>query len=231
MSPAEHDRIARAMWSNMGRVIAETMLFDRLLKQPERMEIVDRDQLTIQMQQPRPQFGVTLHVGNCEFAAWGCAACGGQPAGAYRPLKNPYVDRTLRKHREHLYSGGLFNKGVAYDKGPGGQRTARLMTDFVRRGGDLAFAIDQVDRRGIAIPFVDSEAMFTPVPSMIARHVGARIWVARSLRMGTKWRFLIERKELEVKQTKNRQEAVRSCTAAIFGQFGNWIRQASGQWP
>jgi KDO2-lipid IV(A) lauroyltransferase len=230
MADAEHDRIALAMWDNMGRVVAETMLLDRILKQPERMEIVNRDHVTSLMAQPRRQIGVTLHMGNWEFAAWGCAACGGKPAGVYRQLENRHVDRMLRRHRENLYSGGLFTKGTVHDKSPGGQRTARLMTDFVRQGGNLAFVIDQVDRRGIAIPIFGGEAKFTPVPAMIARHVGARIWVARARRIGKATRFLVELKELEVRRTKNRQADVHAATAAIFRQFELWIREAPEQW-
>jgi len=230
MEEAERERIALAMWDNMGRVVAETMLLDRILAQPERMEIVNREQLTSRMSAPGRQMGVTLHMGNWELAAYGCAACGGKPAGVYRQLENPYVDRTLRKHREHLYTGGLFTKGNVHDKGPGGQRTARLMTDFVRQGGNLAFVIDQVDRRGIAIPLFGGEAKFTPVPAMIARHVGARIWMARSLRIGKGSRFVIELKELEVRRTDDRREDIRAATAAIFRQFESWIREAPEQW-
>jgi len=230
MTAAEREAIALAMWENMGRVVAETMLLDRILKQPDRMDIVNRDQITSRMGQPGPQIGVTLHMGNWELAAFGCAACGGKPAGVYRQLENPYVDRTLRRQREHLYSGGLFTKGTTHDKGPGGQRTARLMTDFVRQGGNLAFVIDQVDRRGIAIPFFGREAKFTPVPAMIARHVGARIWMARSLRVGKGTRFRVELKELDVRRTKNRADDIRVITSAIFRQFESWIREAPEQW-
>jgi KDO2-lipid IV(A) lauroyltransferase len=230
MADAERERVAGAMWDNLGRVVAETMLLDRILKQPERMEIVNREQLTNVMADPRPQIGVTLHMGNWELAAWGCAASGGKPAGVYRQLENPYVDRTLRRHRQHLYTGGPFTKGNVHDKGPGGQRTARLMTDFVRQGGQLAFVVDQVDRRGIAIPFLNGRAKFTPVPAMIARHVGARIWIARSMRIGNKTRFRIELKELEMPRTRDRDEDIRAATAAIFRQFEAWIREAPEQW-
>jgi len=65
---------------------------------------------------------------------------------------------------------------------------------------------------------------------MIARHVGARIWMARSLRIGKGTRFRIELKELEVKRTTNRQEDIRAATAAIFRQFESWIREAPEQW-
>jgi KDO2-lipid IV(A) lauroyltransferase len=230
MSAAERESIARAMWENMGRVVAETMLLDRILAEPDRMEVVNQAGVVRLMRRPDPQIGVTLHMGNWELAAYGCAACGGKPAGVYRQLENPYVDRTLRSHRAHLYTGGMFTKGSVHDKGPGGQSTARRMTDLVRQGGNLAFVIDQVDRRGIAVPFFGGEAKFTPVPSMIARHVGARIWMARSLRVGKGTKFRAELTELEVKRTKNQQEDVRAATAAIFRQFEAWIREAPEQW-
>jgi KDO2-lipid IV(A) lauroyltransferase len=230
LTAEEREAIALAMWKNLGRVVAETMLLDRILKEPERMEIVNREALTSLMSLPGPQIGVTLHMGNWELAAYGCAACGGRPAGVYRPLANPYVDRTLRKHREQLYSGGLFTKGDSHDTGPGGQRTARQITGYVRQGGNLAFVVDQVDRRGRPILFFGREAKFTPVPSMIARHVGARIWMARALRIGHGSRFRIELKELQVTRTKNRDEDIHAITSAIFRQFEAWIREAPEQW-
>lgn len=230
MSPGEREDIARAMWENMGRVVAETMLLDRILAEPGRMEVVDQEGVERLMRGTDRQIGVTLHMGNWELAAYGCAACGGKPAGVYRQLENPYVDGTLRSHRAHLYTGGMFTKGSVHDKGPGGQSTARRMTDLVRQGGNLAFVVDQVDRRGIAVPFFGGEAKFTPVPTMIARHVGARIWMARSLRIGKATKFRIELKELEVTRTKNRQADIHAATAAIFRQFESWIREAPEQW-
>jgi KDO2-lipid IV(A) lauroyltransferase len=230
MPLAEREALARAMWANLGRVVAETMLLDRILDDPGRIEIVNRAELEAAMQEPGPKIGVTLHMGNWELAAAGCSLCGGNPAGVYRPLTNPYVDRTLLKQREHLYSGGLFTKGTAHDAGPGGQRTARLITGYVRRGGNLAFVLDQVDRRGIAIPFFGREAKFTPVPSMIARHVGARVWMARCLRIGHGSRFRVELKELKIERTENRADDVKAMTAAIFAQFEAWIREAPEQW-
>jgi Kdo2-lipid IVA lauroyltransferase/acyltransferase len=230
MTQAERDAIALAMWENLGRVVAETMLLDRILDEPGRIEIVNRDELEAAMHKPGPKIGVTLHMGNWELAAAGCAMCGGNPAGVYRPLTNPYVDRTLLKQREHLYSGGLFTKGTAHDAGPDGQRTARLITGYVRQGGNLAFVLDQVDRRGIAVPFFGMEAKFTPVPSMIARHVGARVWMARCLRIGKRSRFQVELKELQMERTENRKGDIQAITAEIFAQFEAWIREAPEQW-
>src|SRR5262245_4477965 len=38
-TPAEREAIAIAMWENLGRVAAETMQLDKILKEPDRIEI------------------------------------------------------------------------------------------------------------------------------------------------------------------------------------------------
>src|SRR5688572_16377371 len=38
-SEAEREAIARAMWENLGRVMAETMQIDRLIAEPDRIEL------------------------------------------------------------------------------------------------------------------------------------------------------------------------------------------------
>ena len=230
-TPDERERIARAMWENMGRVTAEALLVDRIIKDPDRIEIVGREALASHLRRPGANIGVTLHMGNWELAGWPCAACGGSPAGVYRPLANPYLDRFLREQRKHLYPAGLFGKGKAHGTGRRDQNPARVMIDFVRQGGHLGFVCDQVDRRrGLPVPFFAQQAKFTPVPAMIARHVGARIWMMRCLRIGKRSCFRIDVKELDVRRTTDQADDVRATTAAIFRQFEFWIREAPEQW-
>src|SRR5262245_31106693 len=38
-SPAEREAIARAMWENLGRVMAETMQIDRIIAEPDRIRL------------------------------------------------------------------------------------------------------------------------------------------------------------------------------------------------
>lgn len=201
-----------------------------VLKDPGRIEIVGRDKLESRLQQGGPNIGVTLHMGNWELAAWACALCGGKLAGVYRPLENAYLDRMLRNQRQQLYSGGLFTKAKSHTSGLGGHRTAHLILDYARQGGNLGFVCDEIDRRGLTVPFFGKMAKFTPVPSMIARHVGARLWMARRLRIGSKTRFRIELQELKIRRTTDREDDIRASTSAIFRQFESWIRDAPEQW-
>lgn len=106
----ERQRIAVAMWGNLGRIMAETMQIDRLIADPDRIEITSpaffryKDKLG-------PIIGASLHMGNWELAIWPLTLAGTEPAAVYRTVNNPYVDRYLRHMRRNLYPGGLFGKG------------------------------------------------------------------------------------------------------------------------
>ena len=111
-----------------------------------------------------------------------------------------------------------------------GQQTARLIMDFVRRGGRLGLVCDLYDKQGIEVPFFRQPTKSVAIAGMIARRVGARIWMCRCLRIGRSSRFSIELKELKVPRTANAGEDVRAITAAMQQQFEAWIREAPEQW-
>lgn len=224
-TPEERDVIARAMWGNLGRVMAETMCIDLLIKQPERIEFVSKNVLDRYRGKLGPAVGVTLHMGNWELAIWPFTEAGNRPAAIFRLVKNPYVDAYLRNQRKDLFPGGLFGKGQVEEN----QRTARIMTDYVRQGGRLAIVSDLYDRQGVAVPFFGQPARSVIVPAMIARRVGARIWMGRCLRIGTTSTFRIELRELRVPRTANQSDDIRSTTAAMQAQFEAWVREAPEQ--
>jgi Kdo2-lipid IVA lauroyltransferase/acyltransferase len=224
-TPEERERIAVAMWGNLGRVMAETMQIDRLINEPARMEIVSpsfdryRDKLG-------PVIGASLHMGNWELAIWPLTLAGAEPAAVYRTVKNPYVDVYLRRQRRGLYPGGLFGKGALEDR----LKAARHMTDYVRNGGRLGMVCDLHDAKGMRVPFFGHPAPTSPGAAMIARRTGARVWLARCTRVGTSSRFKIELKELKIPRTANQAADVQAATAAMQDQFEAWVRETPEQW-
>ncbi len=221
----EREAIARAMWGNLGRVMVETMRIDRLAREPERFEFISRRMFDRYRGKLGPAIGVTLHQGNWELAIWPFTEAGGNPAAIFRMVKNPYVDAYLRRQRQELFPGGLFGKGEEAES----KRTARIMTDYVRQGGRLAIVSDLFDRQGIEVPFFGKPAKSVIVPAMIARRVGARIWMGRCLRIGTSSHFRIELKELRVERSDNISEDIRQTTIAMQAQFEAWVREAPEQ--
>ena len=217
------------MWENLGRVMAETMQIDRILKDKSRLELIHPQAFNRYSGKDGATVGVALHTGNWEFAIWPLTADGKVPAAIFRLVKNPYVDRYLRAQRRDLYPGGLLGKGKAFGNAEA-QRTARIILDFVRRGGRLGIVSDLFDRNGLPVPFFGQPAKSTMVPAMLARRTGARLWAARCIRDGRAARFKIEVLELKVPRTRNQGDDIRVATATIQAQFEAWVREYPEQW-
>lgn len=228
-SASELARIRRRHWENLGRVMVETMQIDRIVAEPGRLSIVPERTFLRYSAKHGPVVGISLHMGNWELAIWPLAMCGANPAAIYRSVTNPYVDRYLRHQRRDLYPGGLFGRGKVGDHGDD-RKTARIITDYVRRGGRLGMVCDLYDRTGIPIPFFGRPAKTQAIGAMIARRVGARIWLSRCKRIGTSSRFEIELKELRVPRSKNQGDDIQWIMTEMQKQFEEWIKDAPEQW-
>jgi KDO2-lipid IV(A) lauroyltransferase len=228
-SEEERLAIARAHWENLGRVMAETMRIDRFLAEPERIDIISQNIFSRYKDKLGSAIGISLHMGNWELAILPFTWAGGNPAAVYRSVNNPYVDQYLRDQRKDLYPGGLFGRGNVGEHGDD-QKTARAIMDFVRRGGRLGLVCDLYDRKGIPVSFFGKDARTQAIAAMIARRVGARIWLSRCKRIGTESRFEIELKELRVPRTANQAEDIRWIMTHMQKQFEAWIREAPEQW-
>ena len=225
----ERLKIALAHWENLGRVMVETMRLERFLDEPERVDIVSQNIFTRYKDKLGAAVGVSLHMGNWELAILPFTWAGANPAAVYRSVTNPYVDAYLRRQRKDLYPDGLFGRGRVGEHGDD-QKTARAIMDFVRRGGRLGLVCDLYDRSGFPVPFFGKEARTQAIAAMIARRVGARIWLSRCKRIGTDSRFEIELKELRVPRTANQAEDIRWTMTHMQQQFESWIREAPEQW-
>ena len=223
-TPEERERIALAAWDNLGRVMVETMNIDKILKDPGRLHVTNGHWVARYKNKMGPALIVTMHMGNWEIGMWPVMLAGVKPAGVYRSVKNPYVDSYLRAQRQSLYPGGLFGRGRTAGQDET-QKTARLIMDYVRQGGRLGFISDLYDSNGIAVPFFGHPAKSMPIAAMIARRVGARIWIGRCVRIGNRAVFDVSVNELRIPRTQNQAEDIRSITSAIQRYFESWIRE------
>jgi len=229
-SESERLAICIAHWENLGRVIAETVQIDRVLREPSRIEIGGQNLLARYRNKLGPAIGVSLHMGNWELAIWPLVVAGANPAALYRAIDNPYVDQYLRSKRRALYPAGLIGRRSA-EIGPlEDLRTAHRLMDHVRGGGRVGIVCDQYYKRGIPVPFFGRMTLAQPIAAIVARRTGARVWMARCLRVGADSRFRIEIKELRVPRSANQSDDVRWVLAAMHRQFEGWIREAPDQW-
>lgn len=229
-SQAWRDAVARAHWQNLGRVMVETMWIDRLVADPSRIALLNQPMFDRYKNKLGPVIGVSLHQGNYELAVWPLTVAGSQPAAVYRSVNNPYIDAYLRHQRRALFPGGLFGRGKVEGDHGDDQKTGRMLMDHVRRGRKLGLICDLYDRNGLPVPFFGRDARTVSIAPLIARRVGARIWMARCLRVGRDSRFTIELKELHVPRTANQGDDIKAATAEMTRQFEAWVRDAPEQW-
>lgn len=230
MSDEERLRICLAHWENLGRVMAETIQIDKLIADPQRIAITPERVFRRYKDKLGPAIGVSLHMGNWELAIWPFVVANANPAAVYRSVNNPYVDRYIRHLRRDLYPGGLFGRGRVEGDHGDNQRTARILTDFVRTGGRLGLVCDLYDRTGVAVPFFGKPARTQAIGAMIARRVGSRMWMSRCRRVGRESRFVVEIKELRVPRTANQAEDIRTIMTVMQRQFEEWVRESPEQW-
>ncbi|AGK57718.1 lipid A biosynthesis lauroyl acyltransferase [Hyphomicrobium denitrificans 1NES1] len=229
-SEAERNAIALEHWENLGRVMAETMRIDQVVADPSRLTIRNPKVFQRYARKLGPIIGASLHMGNWELAIWPLTIAETNPACVYRSVNNPYIDRYLRYQRRDLYPGGMFGRGKVEGEHGESQKTARIIMDFVRRGGQLGVVCDLYDRTGLPVPFFGKDARTVAIPAMIARRAGARIWMSRCIRIGKDSRFEIELKELRIPRTANHGEDVKWATAEMTRQFEEWVREMPEQW-
>jgi KDO2-lipid IV(A) lauroyltransferase len=223
-------RIIDAHWGNLGRIMVETMQLDRLTSDPDRIEIANEQVFSRYRDKLGPAIGISLHMGNYELAIWPLTAAKANPAAVYRSVNNPYVDHYLRAQRATLYPGGLFGRGKVEGDHGDDQRTARAITDFVRKGGRLGMVCDLYDRTGIPVPFFGKPARTQAIGAMIARRLGARIWLSRCIRVANQSRFRIEVLELKVPRTENLSADITTIMTDMQKQFEIWIKEHPEQW-
>ncbi len=226
----ERELIALDAWSNLGRVMVETMQLDRILKQPDRIEVLNGEILERYRDKMGPLICCSLHSGNWELATWPLVVADIESAAVYRLVSNPYVDAYLRKQRALLYPAGMFSRGAGRINRMGGHNTARQIGSLLRNGGRVGMLADLYDRSGIEVPFFGHPASSSKFAAMLARRLGCRIWVGRCIRIGTQSRFKVEMKELQVPFSNDKEADIRAITAAMQKQFEEWITEVPEQW-
>jgi KDO2-lipid IV(A) lauroyltransferase len=217
-TPAERERIARAMWDNLGRTFAEFFHIPRIVSEGRiALESFERFEA---ITSGGPFVVCSLHMGNWEIVSQGGLRFGVPVAGVYQRLTNPLVDEWLRKVREPLYPGGL------YDKSPA---AARALLRLARQGGYPAFIADLRERRGVVTPFFGHPARSNAFPALIARVAGRPLYAVRAMRLPNV-RFSMRIERIDVPQTDDRDADVLAATAALQAQFEEFVREAPEQW-
>jgi KDO2-lipid IV(A) lauroyltransferase len=215
----EREAIARAMWDNLGRTMAEGLMLERVVTDPGRVRISEADLAQVRAVGGRAIFA-SLHYGNWEVVMWPVTALGYAPAGVYQRVQNPLIDARVAHLRRFVLTAGI------YDKGHG---TPRRLVKLARADHPIGVLADHREMRGIRVPFFGHPAPTTPLPAFLARNLDLPLIAGRSIREGGV-RFRVESEEVPVPRTADRHADVEAATAALQAVFERWIREDPTQW-
>ncbi len=220
LTASEQASILSDMWENLGRTFAEGLLLPEVALQPGRVVMSDKLSDDIRTIGAGGAVFCSLHQGNWELLAIGCAVVGKPVAGVYRALKNPLAEAYFRSRREKAYPAGLVAAGAT---------SVLRLRSLARSGAAVAMMADLPDGTGIRAPFFGGPSLVSKLPVTLARHLGLPLVVARCRRMNGA-HFFIEGERLDLAHSENAEADVAEGTRALHATFERWIRSEPGQW-
>jgi KDO2-lipid IV(A) lauroyltransferase len=180
---AARRRMALAQWANVGRVLIEFFLMDRIMADPTRVEVVGRERLEAIVASGRPAVFISGHFANWEVMAGVGRLVGIEGVIAYRGSNNPLIDRRMRESRRR-YGVNLF--------APKGAKGGREVMAALNRGISVGILCDQKYYEGPLVPFFGHGARTQHAPVRFAMRFGAHLqpaWVERT--RGARFRVTI----------------------------------------
>jgi KDO2-lipid IV(A) lauroyltransferase len=216
----EREVIIRAMWDNLGRVVAEYAHLDKFdLHGPDpriRIENVP------EVEKIRGQ-GVLLlsgHFANWEMMPIAASRLGLDGAIVYRPPNNPYVDRYIARAR----SKKGYAEQISKHRG-----TKRIFT-LLRGGKAILLLADQKTNEGIPAPFFGRDAMTTPAPAALALKLKVPVLFASNKRLGGARFAVTVHPPLVFTPSGDDDADMRAMTAAINLRLEEMVRADPAQW-
>jgi KDO2-lipid IV(A) lauroyltransferase len=213
----ERREIARGMWDNLGRIVAEYPHLRRIWRN---VELVGAEHIEAIKQDKRGTIFFGGHIGNWEIGAMGGHATGVPLAFVYRRPNNPWVESLLRYARKASATGYL----------PKGSVGAQGMLSVLKKGGALGILMDQKLNNGVSVPFFGHPAMTAPAIARFALSRGCPLHPLRIERLGgAKFRMTIF-PALEIQKTGDEVADVQRILVDINNLFEVWIRERPSQW-
>jgi KDO2-lipid IV(A) lauroyltransferase len=220
LSLEAHGHIARGMWENFGRTVAESFVADRLAADETRVLCNDACQVRQALKREGGAVFVGLHFGNWELSVTPASRFGKRPIGLYKPFNNNRAGAYFRKLREGLYPSGLL---------PATPASLLKAARHLREGGSVCMLADHRERNGLAVPFFGHPAPTLLLPARLSVKFGVPVFAARVDRLdGANFNVHIEK--IVSTRSGDRDTDIAAMTAAIQAVFERWIRARPDQW-
>ena len=219
-SAGENRRIIRAMWDNLGRVIAEYPHLPRICARLEggRCEVVGVEHFHAMAADGKPGVLFSAHLANWEVAPYLARHADLPLPLVYRAPNNPWIDGLLKRMRD----APLFI--------PKGADGARELLRLIRQGGHAGMLVDQKMNDGIPIPFFGRDAMTASAIAQFALRFDCVLVPTHTERLaGARFRITVHA-PLEMKSTGDRAADEREVMTRINAMIEDWVRARPEQW-
>ena len=162
LSEIEKKKIAKAMWGNYGKILAEYVFIKKFRNSTLKKNIIIEGQEILEniKRNNRPVIFISGHFNNFELMAMHIDKSGVDLATIYRPLNNIYLNKIMEKLRKKYICAKQVKKGIAGTK---------LLLKYFKRGSSIALMIDQRVSQGLKSNFFKKEAYTTSIPAQFVK--------------------------------------------------------------
>jgi KDO2-lipid IV(A) lauroyltransferase len=223
-SPSEIEALARAVWGNLGAVLAEFGHMEKLvgsLQDPERLELVHLNRDPQFLAGQKPVIFVTAHCANWELAAFAAQQLTGRLDVVYTPQSNPYLDKLIQDKRRALGCGFI-----------GKVSAVRGMFKSLKSGRSVGLLVDTRVDEGPLEPFFGVPAHVTSTPAWLALKTGCDIVPVQVERVRDARFRITFHSALRAgrRGDESVEQSVSRVTRQINARVESWIRAQPGDW-
>jgi KDO2-lipid IV(A) lauroyltransferase len=165
-SSQELGQIARKTFTNVGMTLVEFLRMPRVNMDYYRkfIRVEGRENLDRALKEGNGVIALTFHFGNWEMAGLGAALFGYPIVAMAQRIRNPWIDRYVRRTREANGVTILPKRGVSQE-----------VIRHLRRGSIVAIFVDQRERTKsrVLVDFFGKKAPTTPSPVVFSMRTGA----------------------------------------------------------
>lgn len=222
----ERNAIARSMWRNMGRLVAEYIYLDRLIDyEPDSDQLgivdVEGEELFRKLKASgKPCVFFTGHIGNFELLPVCAATFGLEITALFRPPNNPYIAKKLLASRitsmGHLVPS---RAGAAWG-------LAKALDD----GKSVGMLVDQKFTRGLDTTFFGHPCQTNPLLPKLVRQFDVPVYPARCIRIsGGRFKLILE-DEVKLPRDEKGRIDVQASAQLLNDIVERWVRETPEQW-
>lgn len=185
----ERDQLVRAVYQHFCMMMMEMLHIPRKLHPStwrDRITLAGHEPVVDRLLSGGPLIMLTGHFGNWEMAGYLFGVFGFPPNSVARALDNPFLDRFIRRFREHT-GQRLIPKHGGYDQ----------MLAVLQKGGVLSFLADQdAGQRGLYVDYFGRPASTHKAIALLAIEYNAPVVVGYARRVGPGFRYEVGCTEL-----------------------------------